>query len=54
MRYGQYRVAGWYCIQSDVSLTGTPFIAGSLKSQFIDYLRGHIVFWDKPLQFYAN
>ena len=35
---------------------GAPegFFAGSFKSQLIDYFRGHIVFWDKPLQFYAN
>ena len=25
-----------------------------IKSQLIDYVWGHIVFWDKPLQFYAN
>ena len=30
------------------------FIAGSFKSQLIDYFRGHIVSWEKPLQFYAN
>ena len=29
-------------------------IAGSFKSQLIDYFRGHIVSWEKPLQFYAN
>ena len=27
--------------------------AGSFKSQLIDYFRGHIVSWDKPLQFYV-
>ena len=28
--------------------------AGSFKSQLFDYFRGHIVFWEKHLQFYAN
>ena len=26
-------------------------IAGSFKSQLIDYFREHIVFWDKPLAY---
>ena len=33
---------------------GTRLFTGSFKSQHIDYFRGHIVFWDKPLQFYDN
>ena len=43
-----------------VMLSILPFLvilsifAGSFKSQRIDYFRGHIVSWEKPLQFYAN